>query len=367
MPTKSSKKNEWRRLVELIERLARRLEPRTVKVMEVCGTHTVAARSAGLHALLPKSVRLISGPGCPVCVTPAGYVDQAVALALERRAHVMTYGDMLRVPGVKGSLEDGRRRGGRISVVYSITDALAAARKDPATDVVFLAIGFETTAPATAFAVKTALAEGLTNFKVFCAHKTIIPAMKLLVSDPRLAIDGFIAPGHVSVIIGRDAYSELAVEHARPCVVAGFDGEQMLLALVRILSQLAAGEAKVESVYASRVTKEGNPAAQAVIDEVFHVAPSRWRGIGVIDSSGLELREQFAALDARRAFRLGASEDRDPPGCRCADVIMGLAEPPECALFARRCTPATPVGACMVSREGSCSAFYKYRNAELPS
>jgi len=351
-------------LIKLIRELAARLAPRRLKIMEVCGTHTVAAQSAGIRSVLPENVKLISGPGCPVCVTPAGYIDQAAQLAADRGARVVTYGDMVRVPGISTTLEEARRRGGDVSVVYSVTEALQMARREAKRHVVFLGVGFETTAPGTAFAVKAAHDEGLKNFKVLMAHKRIIPAMDALLADPNLAIDGFIAPGHVSVIIGYEAYAPIVSRWGRPCVVTGFTGEQMLLSIVRILTQLVSGHSKVESVYTSRVLPEGNVKAQRFLDEVFVPGPSNWRGMGNIPESGMDLREEYADCDAKGFFKLEEPPDREPPGCRCADVIRGMVDPPECPLFGKRCTPITPVGACMVSREGSCSAFYRFRSVE---
>jgi hydrogenase expression/formation protein HypD len=364
MPETLLKQDETARLIALLGDLAKKLLPRRVKMMEVCGTHTVTAQATGLHSVLPDNVKLISGPGCPVCVTPAGFVDQAAELALKHSAHIMTYGDMLRVPGRTLTLEEVRRRGGRVSVVYSVQDALAAARREKDQNVVFLGIGFETTTPHSAVAVKIARVEKLTNFKVLSAHKRLMPAMGALLTDPDIAIDGFIAPGHVSVIIGADAYIPVAEQYHRPCVVAGFDAAQMLMAMARILMQLVKNEPKVENVYLSHVIGRGNVEARQVIDEVFVPAKSRWRGLGEIDQSGLAVREEFADHDARRAYGLDEPPGYEPPGCRCAQVIKGQADPPSCPLFARQCTTATPIGACMVSREGACSAYYRYRKME---
>jgi len=362
MEKECSKTSKAKELTELLAQLAGQLAGRRLKVMEVCGTHTVTARSTGLHALLPANVKLISGPGCPVCVTPGGYIEQAVQLALEDNAHIMTYGDMIRVPGVTASLDEARRRGAKVSVVYSANDALCAGSKHSSDRIVFLGIGFETTAPATAFVLKTARQEGLHNFTVLSAHKRVIPAMEALLADAALAIDAFIAPGHVSVIIGTEAYKMVAEQYDRPCVVTGFDGEQMLMGLVRILSQLVAGRAAVENVYGPRVSDEGNREALELIDEVMRPASSCWRGLGNIEQSGLAIRSEFAQFDAQQEYNLPEPQDHDVPGCRCGDVLKGIIEPTECRLFARKCTPATPVGACMVSREGSCRASYSYRS-----
>ena len=361
MSERPSGTSEATRLIELLERLAEQLAPRQVTVMEVCGTHTVTAQAVGLHTLLPGNVRLISGPGCPVCVTPAGFIEQATQLALRQKVHVMTYGDMMRVGGITQSLEDARRHGGNVSVVYSARQALEAARDRPDEKVVFLGVGFETTTPAAAYALRAAEQEGISNFTVLSAHKRIVPAMEALLGDAEVKIDGFIAPGHVSVIIGAGAYEVLVERYGRPCVVAGFDGEQMLMALVAILTQLIAGEPKVDNVYRGRVSEQGNCDARRIIDEVFEPADSRWRGLGVIAESGLVIRPELADFDAQQVFGLAEPEDCEPAGCRCAEVLRGVAGPEDCELFGKGCTPATPVGACMVSREGACSAVYKYR------
>ncbi len=362
-PNSSNQNNTQHPLIKALNQLGRRLSPRNVKIMEVCGTHTVTAQSVGLHSLLPENIRLISGPGCPVCVTPAGYIDQAIHLATEHNVHISSYGDMLRVPGVKSSLEDARRHGAQVSVVYTVNQALNTARQNPNQTVVFLGIGFETTTPPTAYALQTAKKQGLTNFKVLAAHKTIIPAMEALLVDPELSIDGFLAPGHVSVIIGADAYNFIADKHLRPCVVTGFDGDQMLMGLARILMQLAENQPKIENVYPSSVTNQGNLHAQKIIADTFTPADSAWRGLGVIPLSGLKIRPEFADFDAHIAYNLDEPDDHEPTGCRCANVLKGIILPNECPLFAKACTPTSPIGACMVSREGSCSVYYKYSKA----
>jgi len=366
-PNSSNPNNPQHPLIKALTDLGHRLEPSKVKIMEVCGTHTVTAQQVGLHSLLPENIRLISGPGCPVCVTPAGYIDQAVYLATEHNVHISSYGDMLRVPGVKSSLEDARRRGAQISVIYTVNEALNTARQNPDQTTVFLGIGFETTTPPTAYALQTAKKEGLTNFKVLAAHKTIIPAMEALLTDSELSIDGFLAPGHVSVIIGSNAYNFIAEKHLRPCVVTGFDGEQMMMGIVRILMQLVENQPKIENVYPSRVTTTGNQHAQKIIADTFTPADSAWRGLGVIPLSGMKIRPEFAQFDAHQAFNLDEPDDHEPSGCRCADVLKGMILPNECPLFAKTCTPTTPVGACMVSREGSCSVYYKYAKAGVPT
>ena len=333
---------------------------RAVQLMEICGTHTVAITKGGLRSLLPDGLRLVSGPGCPVCVTDQAYIDQAVHLARQvPGAIVATYGDMVRVPGALGSLELARSEGARVEVVYAAHDAVELARRSAPAEVIFLAVGFETTAPATALAVREAREAKLTNFSAFTAHKLVLPAMRALLRTPDVRIDGFLCPGHVSVIIGWRAYEPVAAEFGRPCVVAGFEDEQILAGVEEILRQLAAGEGCAASVYPA-VRPEGNLTAMGVIEEVFEVADAPWRALGVIPQSGLELSDEYADLDAARRFDLPAFEAIEPPGCRCGDVICGRCLPTECGLFAKACTPRSPVGPCMVSSEGSCAAYYKY-------
>jgi len=351
---------------DLCRRIARRIEAlpdRPVRLMEVCGTHTVAIHRAGLRGLLPPRLRLVSGPGCPVCVTPQTYVDALIELAARPGVRVATYGDMIRVPGRSTTLERAMARGARVSVVYSIMEALSLARQAPAEQVVFAGVGFETTAPATAVGLKLAADERLANFTVLSAHKLIIPAMTALLESGDLAIDGFLCPGHVSVIIGADAYKPLAARFARPCVVAGFEAEEILRAIDLLVAQLADGRAEVENAYARVVTAEGNHRAWALIEETFEPADTPWRGLGTIPGSGLAIRAELAHLDAARRFGLEITAREDDHGCRCGEVIRGAIEPPECPLFARACTPASPVGPCMVSREGNCQACYKYSRA----
>jgi hydrogenase expression/formation protein HypD len=352
-----------------------------VVLMEVCGTHTVAIRRTGLRSLLPKRVRLVSGPGCPVCVTSEGVVDTLVDLAGREGVVLATFGDMVRVPGSRSSLEKEKAGGARVAVVYSVLEALDLARRRPDETVVFAAVGFETTAPGTAVALRMAREEGLRNFTVLSAHKWIVPAMAALLAGGEVRIDGFLCPGHVSVVIGSRAYEPLAARHKRPCVVAGFTAEQVLAGVSAILGQLAAGEARVENVYPEAVRPEGNPEALRRIEEVFEREDTVWRGLGRIAASGMALRPAYADFDAVRRLDLAwppaepaPSPDQvgiegtgaDEHGCRCGDVIRGALEPHECPLFGRRCTPAHPVGPCMVSREGSCQAEYRYGGADEP-
>ena len=327
--------------------------------MEICGTHTTAIARSGLRSLLPELLRLLSGPGCPVCVTDQSYIDQAAHLAGERGVVIATYGDMVRVPGALGSLAEARAAGAGVEVVYSAEQAVELAREDAGRQVVFLGVGFETTAPGTAMAVRKARREGVGNFSVLTAHKLILPAMRALLSAGDVPIDAFICPGHVSVILGYRAYEEIVRDFARPCVVAGFDAGQIVAGIEAILQQILSGKPKAASVYPS-VSADGNAVARKLLDEVFVVADATWRALGVVPASGLVLRDEFAEFDASRRFELPEMESCEPPGCRCGDVICGRCLPTDCTLFARGCTPRDPVGPCMVSSEGACAAAYKY-------
>ncbi|MBN1345825.1 MAG: hydrogenase formation protein HypD [Phycisphaerae bacterium] len=337
---------------------------RQTSIMEVCGTHTVSLYRSGVRSLLPEGLRLISGPGCPVCVTSQGYIDAAIALAGRDSVTIATYGDMVRVPGNGGSLESARAEGADVRVVYSARQAIALAERHPDREVVFLAIGFETTAPATADAILSARAKGLTNFSVMPAHKQVVPAMVALLEAGDVLLDGFMCPGHVSVIIGSGAYRPVADRYGLPCVVAGFEPGQMLEALVCLLRQRTEGRARVENVYPVAVCETGNSVAVELMERVFRVEDARWRAMGTIPVSGLGLREELSDFDAFGRFGITLPEDRDPPGCRCGDVIQGKATPGDCPLFGSACTPRRPIGPCMVSSEGTCAALYKYRPVE---
>jgi hydrogenase expression/formation protein HypD len=330
-----------------------------VQVMEVCGTHTMAVARAGLKQLLPEGLVLVSGPGCPVCVTDQSYMDQAVSLARRSEVIVATYGDMVRVPGRAGSLADARGNGASVEVVYSADQAVELAVLEPEREVVFLGVGFETTTPATALAVQRARREQVKNFSVLSAHKLMLPAMRALLADERTQIDGYLCPGHVSVILGYEAWRPLVEEFHRPCVVAGFDAGQVVLGLEEILRQTVDGRPDACTVYPS-VSSAGNATARSVIDAVFEPIDAPWRSLGTIPGSGLGLRDAYADCDAERRFDLPPGESYELPGCRCGEVICGRARPKECGLFATRCTPRDPVGPCMVSAEGACAAAYKY-------
>ncbi len=350
------------RAPELLRGLAERLKsmpapPATL--MEVCGTHTVAIARYGLREALPEGVRLISGPGCPVCVTPQEQIDLFIALGGIDGVTLATFGDMVRVPGTDRSLEQARAEGAEVLIVYSPMDAVEAAARNPERQVVFFGIGFETTAPAVALAILEARRRGLDNFSVLCAHKLIPPAMMALI-DSEVKVDGFICPGHVSVIIGGDAYRPVA-ERGKPCVVTGFEPADVLRAVELLLAQSAEGRSEVEVEYSRAVRPEGNRKAQEMLARVFRTADAGWRGLGTIPGSGYELADEFAEFDASQRFDVDLPPAVEPPGCRCGDVLRGMIDPPECPLFGESCTPRRPVGACMVSSEGACQAHYRYR------
>jgi hydrogenase expression/formation protein HypD len=335
---------------------------RPIKLMEVCGTHTMAAFKAGLRTLLPENVSLLSGPGCPVCVTSMDYIDQVIRLAQEPDVMIATFGDMLRVPGNLGSLEHARAKGANVLVVYSPTDAVLAAEKYPDKQVVFLGVGFETTAPTVAWTVQAAAEKKLSNYSVYCAHKTMPQAMAALLQSGELKIDGFICPGHVSVITGTQIYNFIATEYKTPCVVGGFEPLDVFQAIAMLVCQVAEGRAVVENQYHRSVTEMGNQAAQALLAEIFEPGDANWRGLGVIPGSGLQIRDTYAAFAAEQKFPFlrDPIDAPEPKGCRCGEILRGVCTPFECPLFRKVCTPANPVGACMVSSEGTCAAYYKY-------
>jgi hydrogenase expression/formation protein HypD len=328
--------------------------------MEVCGTHSHAVGRYGIKQLLPEEVVLLSGPGCPVCVTPAGEIDAAIELAGRPETIVTTFGDMLRVPGSRESLADQRARGARVQIIYSPMQALEIARKNPAREVVFIAVGFETTTPTVAIAVKHAAEQGLENFSILCSHKLIPPAMRLLLESGEVKLDGFLCPGHVSTIIGTAPYREIAEKYHAPCVIAGFEAHDIMRALLALVRQVAEGRAEVENEYSRTVRPEGNPAARAAVDEIFEITDAVWRGLGLLPGSGLKLREKYAQFDAARRFDLQPSEAGEHPLCHCGEVLRAVTRPVECAAFAGACTPEHPLGPCMVSSEGACAAAYRY-------
>jgi hydrogenase expression/formation protein HypD len=327
--------------------------------MEVCGTHTVAIFRSGLRSLLPEGLRVLSGPGCPVCVTDQSEIDMALSLA-KRDCVVLTYGDMLRVPGSSGSLLKMKGEGAAVEVVTSAIQSMEIARKNPEREVVFLGVGFETTAPATAVTLQQARRNGLDNFSVLCLHKTVPAALSALCSNPDLRIDGFILPGHVTVVTGLDEYAFLTKKLRRAAAVAGFEPEEILACMTDLARQVAERDFRLSVWRLKDVPIEGNPAARRILSEVFEPCDARWRGLGVIAGSGCRIAEPYGEFDAVRKFGLDPAEDVVDNGCRCGEVLSGLISPPECELFGRVCTPLAPVGPCMVSSEGTCGAWYRY-------
>ena len=338
-----------------------------VRIMEVCGGHTHAIYRHGLEDLLPPEVELIHGPGCPVCVIPAGRLDDAIAIAHTAGVTLATYGDMLRVPGGCGSLLEAKARGADVRMVYSPLDALALARREPGRHVCFFAVGFETTAPATALTLLRASAEGVTNFSVFANHVLIEPPLRAILGTPGLRVDAFIGPGHVSSVIGTDAYGFIAAEYGRPVVVSAFEPVDLLQSVAMLLRQRVEGRCEVENQYTRVVRAEGNPRAIAAIEETMEPrADFEWRGLGVLPASALQLRPAFAEWDAERLFPLPGVRIEDPEVCRCGDVLTGQIKPWECGVFGTGCTPERPMGTCMVSAEGACAAYYEYGRQRGP-
>ena len=333
------------------------------KIMEVCGTHTMAIAKAGIKQLLPKGTELISGPGCPVCVTPAGSIDAFLELSSQKDVILTSYGDMLRVPGsVRG--DDLRRRkalGADVRTVYSPMDALEIAKDNPEKQVVFLGVGFETTAPGTAVSILSAKELGLENFSVYSMLKCVEPAIRTLLSDEDFQIDAFLCPGHVASIIGAKGFDFLPRDYGLPAVISGFEPVDILDALYKILLQLKNNSPAMENEYRRAVSYEGNQAAMEIISQVFTPSSDTWRGLGTIENSGLAVKEEFSKFDAVKRFQIKPDPAAEPKGCRCGDVICGKLHPEDCPLFGKVCTPDEPVGPCMVSGEGSCAAAYKYR------
>ncbi|HNX92675.1 MAG TPA: hydrogenase formation protein HypD [Syntrophomonas sp.] len=329
-------------------------------LMEVCGTHTMAIARSGIRELLPPNIKLLSGPGCPVCVTSQGDID-AVILMVQQKDHILvTFGDMMRVPGTHSSLQEERSQGADVRVAYSPLDALRVARENPNKEVVFLGIGFETTTPAIAITLEQARTEGLKNFSVFSLHKVVPPALELIFSDSDIKVDGLICPGHVSAVIGVKPYELLTEKYRKPCVITGFETLDILEGIYMLLQQLKKEEARVEIQYSRVVKPEGNPIARRTIEQIFQPVPARWRGLGIIPASGLELRKEYADMDARLKFDIPEMEEVPIKGCACGEVLAGKITPPDCTLFGRACTPLKPIGPCMVSHEGSCAAYYRY-------
>jgi len=343
-------------LVGRIEKLAKNIG--NVKLMELCGTHTYTIARAGIKSLLPENITLISGPGCPVCITPDEEIDLAIRLAMEGIT-VCTFGDMLRVPGGNRSLEDVKKEGGDVRVVYSVFDALHIAKKNPEKEIMFFAVGFETTAPATALAIK----EAPPNFSVLSAHRRFPPAMEALLKGGS-EIEGFINPGHVSSIVGIKPYQRIAELYHIPQVIAGFEPLDVLVSIVILLKMIIDGSYDVVNEYSRVVKEKGNIKAMGVIDEVFETGEGVWRGLGIVPASGLRIREKWEEKDAHKKFGLKVRNIKSKKGCRCGDVLRGIITPLQCPLFSSSCTPATPLGPCMVSSEGACGIAYQYEREE---
>jgi len=349
------------RVVGEINRLA---DPsRHYRVMEVCGGHTHAIYRFGLKDLLPKNIELVHGPGCPVCVLPMGRIDDGLAMTHQENVIFTAFGDMMRVPGTHGSPLEHKARGADIRIVYSPADALRLAEKNPDRHVMFFAIGFETTAPSTALTLMRAKSQGIRNFSVFCNHVTIIPGIRAILDSPDMRIDAFLGPGHVSTVIGCHPYEWIARNENKPIVVSGFEPLDILQSVLMVLRQLRDGEAKVENQYRRVVPWEGNRAALKAIAEVFELRNYfEWRGMGFISQSALRLRDRYAQWDAERQFSIPGIRVTDPKAAQCGEVLKGVLKPHQCKLFGNECTPEQPVGALMVSSEGSCAAYYNYEH-----
>ena len=351
-------------ITKTAEEIRRLADPsRHYRIMEVCGGHTHAIYRFGLKDLLPPNVEMIHGPGCPVCVLPMGRIDDGLAIAQQPDVIFAAFGDMMRVPGTQGSPLQHKARGMDVRIVYSPTDALKLARANPDKHVMFFAIGFETTSPSTALTLIRAKAEGMRNFSVFCNHVTIMPALRAILDAPDMRLDAFIGPGHVSTILGCGPYEWIAKNAGRPVVISGFEPLDILQSIVMVLRQLQAGEARIENQYKRVVPWEGNRAALKAMQEVFELRPSfEWRGLGFIPQSALRIRDEYAEWDTERRFQVPGVRATDPKAAQCGEVLTGALQPHQCKLFGKECTPEQPVGALMVSSEGSCAAYFNYEH-----
>jgi hydrogenase expression/formation protein HypD len=346
----------------LADRIATIVDPaRSYKVMEVCGGHTHTIYRYGIDDLLPGNVELVHGPGCPVCVIPMGRVDDGIALARQESVTLTCFGDMMRVPGGTGTFAEAKAEGADVRMVYSPLDALRIAKENPGRDVVFFAIGFETTAPSTALTLLRARAERVPNFFVLCNHVTIVPPLRALLESPDLRLDGFIGPGHVSTVVGARPFEFIPARYGKPVVVSGFEPLDLLQSVYMVLRQLAEGRCEVENQYTRVVPYDGNPQALRVLAEVFALRPHfEWRGLGFISQSGLRLADAFADFDAELRYAVPGVRVADPKACQCGEVLKGVIRPWECKVFGTACTPDHPIGTCMVSSEGACAAYYNF-------
>jgi hydrogenase expression/formation protein HypD len=346
-----------RRLADQIAQLT--TEP--LKLMEVCGGHTHTIFKYGIEDLLPPNIEMIHGPGCPVCVIPLGRTDDSISLALQPNVIFTTFGDMMRVPGSSTNLLDAKAAGADVRMVYSPLDALKIAKKNPDRQVIFLALGFETTAPSTAMTVLQAAKDRVENFSVFCNHIMIVPALKAMLDSPDLKLDGFLGPGHVSTVIGTRCYDFVANEYGKPIVVSGFEPLDILQSAYMIVKQVVEGRAEVENQYSRVVLRDGNVKALEVIFEVFEPRDYfEWRGLGSIAHSGMKMKSKYAAFDAELKFAVPGLKIADPKACQCGEILKGVKKPWECKVFGTACTPETPIGSCMVSSEGACAAYYNF-------
>ncbi|MEI6899331.1 MAG: hydrogenase formation protein HypD [Bacteroidota bacterium] len=336
-----------------------RVSKKPVAFMEVCGGHTMAVHRYGLHALLPATVKLLSGPGCPVCVTATSFIDTALELSRIPSNIITTFGDLIRVPGTFTSLEKERMNGGDIRIVYSILDAIALAHANPAKNIIFLGIGFETTAPATAAGIKKAALERLSNFSVLSSHKIMPPVMEALINEG-VKLNGYIAPGHVSAITGSSIYNKIAEVYRLGVVISGFEPADILQSILMLVEQVENDRPAVEIAYKRVVKHEGNLIAQQLLNDIFEPADDWWRGFGIIPGSGLKIRQKYEEWDAIKKFPVNIPIPKEPKGCICGDILKGVKTPKECPLFGKVCNPENPVGACMVSGEGSCGTWFKY-------
>jgi hydrogenase expression/formation protein HypD len=338
-----------------------RMTDAPLKIMEVCGGHTHTIFKYGIEDLLPPNITMIHGPGCPVCVIPLGRVDDSISIALQPNVIFTTFGDMMRVPGSNTNLLDAKAAGADVRMVYSPLDALKIAKKNPDRQVVFLALGFETTAPSTAMTVQQAAKDGVKNFSVFCNHIMIVPALKALLDSPDLQLDGFVGPGHVSTVIGTRPYEFVVREYGKPVVVSGFEPLDVLQSVYMVVKQYVEGRAEVENQYSRCVLREGNRKALEVIFDVFEPRDYfEWRGLGSIAHSGMKLQPKYAAFDAELKFSVPGLRIADPKACQCGEILKGVKKPWECKVFGTACTPETPIGSCMVSSEGACAAYYNF-------
>jgi len=346
---------------KILDRI-REISRKPIRLMEVCGTHTVSIFRNGIRSVLPDTISLISGPGCPVCVTAQNEIDACIALAREPETIVATFGDLIRVPGSGSSLQKEQANGADIRIVYSALDAVSIAEQNLDKTVVFLGVGFETTAPTVAASILSAKEAGVANYTVYCAHKVVPPALEALMSPGNLGIDGFLLPGHVSVIIGSDAYADFFRKYHIPCVIAGFEPTDLLQSILRLAEMIETGAPALENGYPRAVTAQGNRRAREIMNTVYEPCDAEWRGLGPITGSGLCISKEFESFDAVKRFGIVLPEAKPIKGCACGDILTGRMTPPECPLYKKVCTPIDPVGPCMVSSEGTCAAYFKYHS-----